>query len=791
MSKEDRLVEKLFLWKKSTDPVDDAKDDTMIKTDKTILFQLLFGLYVANSTYGINPTNMDEFKVEELSSKTEMIFALEAGGDYDVFKLETQHRVVLQYKSFGVATNLETGKIADIFKTLLKSDFAGKLLLDDLSDPKQDYGTGIEWGVNLALFHPYFKEFYAGETTAKPQNALIFENGHQPIWLKISDKDARKAAQEKIYAEGKTYTLDQFKDVIKELLEWWDTTTSTAFDDTEEDLYNQSVEKLTEIYGDFRDIYTENEVKGMGKLTYFSDYTTTIFVTTYKDNILVPKAKFSPKPTTGATGYSEIGPRTRGYISVFLSIISLITGKKYYQNMTSVDAALASSNNFKETAFPNIQVVFDSFNKHFRGAEVAIKALQTEYDALKSTYDRYNTIIQKFRADKHTLDETKLKDAGGLINSLDITNYSAKESAAKTALEEAKKEEGVWKAEAEASKKESTVYEGLKKESDDLIAKYNNALAEYQTYGTYSGVALPKINLGILETTNDFNNDVIGIRSQIELAKNTELKQLLDKLQKKKGANDFQSKVNAIKLVYSQIETLKTEAFAETTNYRNIWGKVNVAQVGLDDLTKSIKSIKDEAQIIATQTGLDMTEIKNYFTQIDTWRAEILKYASYVQRQVDGDALQKAYDALRKDHPDIQTEINNFKNNEAADQTTLTEEKNRIETLINNQKTKDQDDKKQAEKDKINAEAKEIDKIVPVLSFANPSKQAQTNLVNVLRSDKTEAKILLKDTSAEFQTLIDANDDISKSRVAAGAVALGLPNNNPNKRKMLAYAQMF
>ena len=788
MSKEDRLVEKLPLWKKSTEPVVDAKDYTMITTDRTILFQLLFGLYVANSTYGINPTNIDEFKVEKLPSETEMIFALEAGGDYDVFKLKTKHRVVLQYKTFAVDTNLKTEDIADIFKILLESDFAGKLLFNDLNDPKQDYGTGIEWGVNLALFHPYFKKFYFGETTTKPQNALVFEpDGHQPKWSNIPDKDARKAAQEKIYAEGKTYTLDQFKDVVKGLLDLYDETLDpkntkyTNSDQQQAATYTPTI--LNKLYSNFKAIYTEKTVDGIGNLYTFTE----------SDDTLVDE--LVAKPWNGAIGiglartsYTEVGVRTRGYISIFLSIIGAISNE-YARDMTTVSKALKSSASFIQDDLPLIEVMYNNFNNHFRGAETALKALQTDYDALKSKYEIYDSRI-KFRRDKHIFIKKKFDDATNLIQALNSTNYS--ETAgddAKKALEDAKKEESKWKDEAEASEAELTVYNGLKKKLDDLSTEYNKALVAYQTYGAYSGTALPFIDLDILKTTNDFKNTVIAIESQIELAKNTELKQLLEVLKKQENQTEFEKKRDAIKAVYDKIEKLKNNALGEKTNYGQIWIAINAPQVGLNDLTKSIESIKANAQTIATQTGLDMTEIENYFAQINVWRAEILKHASVVQRRVDGDALQKAYDALGKPHPDIQIAIDNFKNNESADQKTLTDTRSVIEKTINDRKTKDKEAEEQAERDEINAEAQKI--VVPVVSFARSSKTATVNLVKVLRSNKTEAKVLLQGTSTEFQSLIDETDDISKSRVAAGAMALGLPDNDPNKRKMLAYAQMF
>ena len=785
------LTKKLPLWKKPGDIIKDSKDATIISEDKTILFQLLFALYVANSKYGINPNNVGNFKVKKEGKHT-MIFALESGGDYDVFTFETEHHVVLDYPITLNETkkDLDTTSIANAFSSLLDKTPAGKLLKDQLGDSKQDYGTGLEWGPNLALFHPFFYSFYVGETATKPSipNEMIYL--HEPKWSKLDPGEiiVRSKKVDDIYAKGTTYTLEQFKDVITNLINLYKYTKTTPYKDDDVDYYKYTKEQLKSIYTKFREIYTEDKVEKMGDLSYFTKTSRKgiALAATFDTDYLIDEKNFNPSPSNSGFSTSEVGPRTRGYIGVFLSIIALVAKNDFYGDMSSVDKALAKGDPFNDTTYISIQNVFNQFDTYFNSAQNAINALKTEYSTLEATFNDYKKRIV-FRKDKHPLKDDSLNKAKTQVDTLNASNLATNEAAVTQALAEAQKDEGEWKLQAEASESEQKRYDALKTKLETTQKAYNDAKTEYSKVDSsgYSKADPIWPDLKTLEDAKDaseFQTNAALFESALTAIETNQLKTLREELEKKKGANEFQIKVDEIKAIYDDIEKLRNDALAETTNYNNIWAAVTTPNLGINTLKEQIQKIQDAAQKIATKNGYSMNPITDFINQIDTWRTEVLTKASQVQRQVDGKDLDQAYNALGKEHKDIKDEIANFKNNSSADQKTLTDENARILKLINNRQTKDNQDAIEDEKKRI---------VVPIVVYSSKNPKATQYMEVVLSGDKKETKTLLKDTSTEFQSLIDQTDDLSKSRVTAGAIALGLDNKDSNKRKLLAFSQMF
>lgn len=787
------LTKDLPLWKKPGEIIVDSKSPTIISEDKTILFQLLFALYVANSKYGINPKNIGDFKVKKEGKHT-MLFALVSGGDYDVFTIETEHHVVLDYPITAAETkdDLNTTAIANEFSSLLDKTPAGRRLKSQLSAKLQDYGTGISWGLNLALFHPFFSSFYTRQTITKPtpmDEKMIYY--HEPMWSKLepTKKDDRSKEVEDAFKKGNTYKLEDFENVIESLLNLWDTTYSAGFDNDDQRDYDSSVEALKEAYKQFRIVYPDDNVQGMGKFIYFSNYTRTGSLI---DNTLVATEYFQPKPKKSTFDYVEVGPRTRGYISVFLSIIALITETKPYQNAKDIDTALNYSSEFPEATLP-VKEIFDKFDNYFRGTANAIQKLQDEYAALETAYDGYKNNIS-FRQNKHPLSKTKLEKAQSLIKDLTASNFTTNEAAARQALKDAQGDETGWNTQANASAAEKTQYDDIEARLSALQTDYNETKTKY---GTVTKTTIPDTiiwpSLEDLKTEDDFNTTLTGINAKLETIKNGPLKTLKENLTKAQGANEFQAKEAEIEAVYDQIEKLRNDAMTEKSNYLTIWAAVTAPNVGLNALRQALQTTISEAQVIATQTKSDMVTINGYLSQIDTWKNEILVYASKVLRQVEGDNLETAYKALNKEHKDIETAIADFKIS-SADYAPLLEERNRIAKLISDRQAQDQAAAGAAEEAKERAVIDAAKQAIPVPIVAySKGETARLNLDIVLGTNKSSAKMLLKNTSTEFQSLIENTDALSKSRVAAGAVALGLDEktNPEQKRKMLAFSQMF
>lgn len=671
------LTKDLPLWKKPGEIIVDSKSPTIISEDKTILFQLLFALYVANSKYGINPKNIGNFEVRT-ETEHEMMFALESGGDYDVFKFNTTNHVVLDYPFTVNETkqDLDTTAIANYFSILLDKTPAGKLLKAQLNDPLQDYGTGMEWGLNLALFHPFFYSYYSGETTTKPtpmDEKMIYY--HEPMWSKLEQtkKDARSKEVEDAFKKGKTYTLENFENVIESLLNLWDTTYSAGFDDGDQGDYDSSVEALKEAYRQFRIIYPDDNVQGMGKLTYFSAYTTRLKVVTgYVEDKLVSVDKFEPAPKQ--SGYAEVGPRTRGYISVFLSIIALIVEKKFYLNSKDIDAALKSSSEFLETTLP-VKQIFDNFNNYFRGTANSIQKLQNDYAALETAYNNYkNSIV--FRANKHPLSNTKLEKAQSLIKALDASNFTNNEAAARQALAEAQGDEKEWKRQSDASAAEKKQYEDIEARLKALQTDYNDTKTKYDNLGdpkwATADPGWPDLNL--LEQSKDFNTNVAVVQTTLDDIEKIQLKNLKDEFKKKEN---FNKQINLVLGHYNTCNTTHTESLKRpASDYIESW----------KDFSFISDRITDSRVILTSITpGMDTTRITNLIAQMEALKNGVKKHAFESQRNYEGNNLQEAYVKKNVTDTTIENEINAFKalNSDSNEKTILDTKQKDILAKIN------------------------------------------------------------------------------------------------------------
>lgn len=420
MSKELELTQDLSLWVKSDAvlPANVVPVTDQAKDDPSVLFQLLFGLYVANSTYGINPVNISQFKIETKNSEHEMTFALESGGDYDVFTLKTLHRVVLDYRKFGVNQNLDTLSIADAFSTLLDKTNAGKLLKNQLKIPKQDYGSGMEWGPNLALFHPFFAAYYTGEQTNAPptgNDVFVFLNGHQPKWENIKDKNARRKKQEEIYAKGTAYTLDQFKDIIQSLLGIYKNL---------EELYPEGDDPIR--FGLSEDLQTEYQsiltilngnytIDGLGKIPTFTTGTN-MLVAYLPDKTLTPWVR-------GIIDYK----RARGYVIILLSIIGKIVGNPIYS--MSVDStkeievmtAIENWGNFDPSTWEyDFKRVYGAYDDYFNSTENAKKAAAAKEEAERKAKEEAERKAKEERDEQEKNISDPVKEIGKGLKSQTI-----------------------------------------------------------------------------------------------------------------------------------------------------------------------------------------------------------------------------------------------------------------------------------------------------------------------------------------------------------------------------------
>jgi predicted nucleic acid-binding Zn-ribbon protein len=322
----------------------------------------------------------------------------------------------------------------------------------------------------------------------------------------------------------------------------------------------------------------------------------------------------------------------------------------------------------------------------------------------------------------------------------------------------------------------------LKTKLESTQKAYNDAKDEYETIDkvAYTGVEPTWPDLNTLVNTDNFNTDAALFESTISVIETNQLKNLREELKKKKGGASFQNKVHEIKGIYKTIEKLVNDALSETTNYNNIWGAVTTPKVGVDALKNRIEQIKKEAQTIATQTGNVMKPIDDFISQIESWKTTVQTKASVVQRKVEGDALQQEYNAVGVRDTVVENAIDNFRNASTKTQKELTDEQIAIQDNINNLKTgKDEAAKKEQEK--------KITQVVKVFATSLKDK-------NVWDSVLTEKYPRVESNSSvttEFKTLLSNKDEISVSRAAAGEIALSLKNDILEKRKLLAFSQMF
>jgi hypothetical protein len=483
--------------------------------DSTILFQILFALHVTNSKYGITPTDLNNISIEK--GNVDIALALEIDGVYDVFRFNTQNRVVLTSKKFALDANVNTNQIADLFKSLLNQNEDGKLLYKQLVDPKQDYGSGISWGINLALFHPYFKRFYTEETSAISGTELyVYENGHQPMWTQLDDDTKKDRAAARAKFTQIKIPLDKFKPIITRLLNMYQANSKD---------FEENVKDLKEIYTAFRQIYSEKQLQGIGNLDeYFTE----------KNGQELKDAKvFTPQPTKRivSSEYLEVEPRTKGYIAVILSLIAKISIPEFFVSVEKIDKALSSSNEFNEASYPNIERVYNSFSEIFTKQ-------RTEYERFKGIIETLEAkkYVVEFRKAFHPIKRDNLIDARDVFGKLREENNPDDEiKRAEKVIKYAQEEDKENQKALEESNTEKRQYDDVEEKWTQLQSEFEKAKNQFELDGsTYSGLNMPNdLPTDVLKTTPDFNNELGRLNAEIQKRRKELLTPLLEATQKK------------------------------------------------------------------------------------------------------------------------------------------------------------------------------------------------------------------------------------------------------------------
>lgn len=791
----ERLTQNLPLWKKPGVTITNAKDKNMIEEDPTILFQLLFGLYVANSKYGFNPTSVGDFQVKKEVKHT-MVFALESGGDYDVFTFETEHHVVLDYPITAAETkqDLDTTAIANTFSVLLDKTPAGQRLKAQLSDVKQDYGTGMPWGPNLALFHPFFYSYYSGEATTKLAgiaDEMIYL--HEPKWTMLEKtlQDARSKEVEDAFKSVKTYKLEDFKDVIQNLLAIYkklEDNPATHYPNKYATM-NELSKELQEEYQSILTVLNGNyTVVGLGNIPTF---------TSGADELVayLPDKKITP---WGSSGQNIDHGRAKGYVIILLSIIGKIVSNSNY---------FISSDSTKEIEVMNVingvygfdplkwktdfEKIYKNYDDYFNSSKNAIQKLRDDYTVLETTYNTYQKSIV-FRADKHPLLKTKLDDANRLIKDLTDSNFTTNEATARQALVAAQGDQSEWKRQAEASVAEQKQYDAIKSRLDALQKEYNDTKTAYDRYESYMGTPLRVIDLNTLETTNDFQNDVQSIEQKILDARNVELKDLLNALKQKQDNDTLKQQIerllDTVDNMYKNAEKSYNNAMAQTKDqYMIIWNEYETSSpttgtTGLVYFVSNAKTTLETVRGLNATAKFNISAWENKYTEMMKWPNEVKTRASEYHREYVGAKLEKDYVAVGVSDGSVQSKIDDFKNDANRTKKELLEKQDEIQNDIS-QLAKTKRDAEKAEQEK------RVSEPIKIVGKPNVSEVVWTNVLegNFTQVEKT------KGVTDEFKELLKKKDNLSISRAAAGEVALNLDvkKNPEQKRKLLAFSQMF
>lgn len=584
-----------------------------------ILFQILFGLYQANTTYGItlDPTAQYNMLFGIKDEKKRVAFALQIFNDdaYDYFEFETNQVVLIEpdKTDFDKQANFNRNLVEfleqddQLEKSSPQAQQWSKSFLKALQESKQDYGSGIEWGLNLALFHPIFQDFYKGEKKRAeiPVDTFIFANGHRKDWFKDlsahvtteRDRITRETKDEvdRLVKQAKTYKLEDFRNIVLSLLTKYDKLSNETTRDTDYPNENDVMYALSaELQDDFTSILNvlkgERKIDGLGTIPTF---------TKLQDTLADPLAKDTITPW----GVRNIDyGRARGYTIVLLSIIGKIVkdGKFQLSTNSSKETTLMTEINAKRgfdetkwnTDFNSVFVVFDD---QFRGAANKLKLLKDRYNNLLTEYNVVNTKMTTSGYERqYLLPKQNLDDAKVLVRTLNESNVLAQESTVDAKLKEVENDADRWRLALAQSKSEQVIIDKAGADLSDAQNEWNNLKTEYQreTTTVYGGADPKWPDISVLITTNTFNEEVASFNKSLEDIRNNKIKTLQLEIEKLKEDADKLPLVDSTRFDIPNF-TKKTELINYFTKNSNPFQGVNtnVDPAWIEDIAKDNKRL--------------------------------------------------------------------------------------------------------------------------------------------------------------------------------------------------------
>lgn len=616
---------------------------------KEILFQILFGLYQANATVGISLNSTDTYgkNIYLKPEKKTMHFALQIQNEnqYDYFTFESDNTVLIAPQTVQTDANPNLTKIQEYFSEDTEwygIDSWGSKFLEALGKPDQDYGSGIPWGLNLAFFHPIFKQFYKGEKTKDelPTDTFIFKYGHQRDWLKqdtkvVSEIDnimkETKQEVEDALKQEKTYKLEEFKDEINGLLKLWDD--SGKLTNSNED-QTKVKNELKQLYKSFKNKYSENQVQDLGVLQPFTTNTVA--------NVLLDIDEFNPNVHRATV--TEEPYRTRGHVAVFLFLIGKISNpilmEKFQSNWNSamninkVSESLyatdwsgrfyAEFGNDTENSYTVIESIFNYFDQEFRGAQKKIEKLREKYAALKKQYDDAQRIIdaQTDRATQNVLLNEKLNAAKDVLDTLDATNINAKESEANNALDEATTEAKGWQNVVDNAQQEQTRLGNNRTRLGNIKTEFNNVNSELSAFRAYySGKDWNALNDQLVDIANLNSSEFATKMTAFEL-KLENIKSEITAMEKELA--EEREKADALPDVDDRFDTKSITKKSELSDYlksnSDIFKdeNIDVENILLDNIVKDQRKVtgllhaiwgKEQNNTQAIVRGLNMADL--------------------------------------------------------------------------------------------------------------------------------------------------------------------------------------
>lgn len=163
------------------------------------LFQALFALFALNASNGFGISKVYGDK----SAPGVMHYAIKTANpsndEYDLFTVDDATETV------WIVPQTSTSNSASFSANLIANVMLGSSpsLEAELREPGLRFGYNADYGVDNALFHPYFARYYVGKrsrSTLPSTNITVFEGGHLPDWTLNGDQSYKTARNDAIAA---------------------------------------------------------------------------------------------------------------------------------------------------------------------------------------------------------------------------------------------------------------------------------------------------------------------------------------------------------------------------------------------------------------------------------------------------------------------------------------------------------------------------------------------------------------------------------------------------------------